>query len=165
MSLREVFQLSLENHPTDTVDDDSVDNPLVDGFEPERSVIFHGNIRSGEWETILQESYKPFKVWNLLNGMGSTVAQPSLETIQLQEQALDLTEAAMSNATQVYVLPESDLGLAVQEEFLTAAMNSPENSVVVAESPSDDLRASLRDQGITVVASLEDAALYIATAC
>lgn len=162
MSVRELFQYSLENHTEGTVDDDSVEQPLFEGFEPERNVILHGNIQSGEWENILQESYKEFRIWNL---PGRGVAQPSLETIQLQEHANDLAQDLIEDAIQVFVLPEEDLGQSVQEEFLTAAIKNPENSVVVAKSPSELARQALRSKGVAVVASLEDAALYIATAC
>jgi len=162
MSVRDIFQLSMENHEESVVDDDSVEHPLFEGFEPERSVIFHGNIQSGEWEQILQDSYKEFRVWNL---PGRGVEIPSLETIQLQEHAAELTEALLREATQVYVLPEEDLGQAVQEEFLNAAMNNPENSVVVTKRPEALAVDALRQKGIAVVTSLEDAALYVATAC
>ena len=90
---------------------------------------------------------------------------PSLETIQLQEHAAELTEELLREATQVYVLPEEDLGQAVQEEFLNAAMNNPENSVVVTKRPEALAVDALRQKGIAVVTSLEDAALYVATAC
>lgn len=162
MSVREIFQYSLENRTEDTVDDDSVEHPLFEGYEPELNVILYGNIQSGEWERVLQESYKEFRVWNI---PGRGVAQPSLETIQLQEHAQELTEDLLQDAMQVYVLPEEDIGQSVHEEFLVAAMNNPENSVVVAKSPQKLLRDTLRDKGVAVVASLEDAALYIATAC
>lgn len=165
MSLRDIFQVSLENRDEAIVDDDSIKNPLVDGFVPEHNIIFHGNLESGEWETIIQESYKPFKVWNFLNGVGTRLAQPSLETLQLQEHSAELTEEFLQESTQVYVLPEADLGLSVQEEYLTAALNNPENSVVVSKDPNNLAVDSLRSKGIAVVTSLEDAALYIATAC
>lgn len=162
MGVRGIFQYSLENREENVVDDDSVEHPLFDGFEPERNVILHGSIEGGEWEEILQESFKEFRVWNL-PGRGVTV--PSLETIQLQDHAQDLTEDLLREATQVYVLPEDDLGQAVQKQFLEAAMNNPENSVLVAKRPEDLAVDVLRKKGIAVVASLEDAALYIATAC
>lgn len=162
MGVRGIFQYSQENHEANVVDDDSVEHPLFNGFEPERNVIVHGNIRSGEWESVLQESYKEFRVWNL---PGRGVPQPSLETIQLQEHANDLTEELLKDATQVYVLPEEDLGQSVQGEFLVAAMNNPENSVVVTARPEALAVKALRKKGVAVVASLEDAALYIATAC
>lgn len=162
MGIRELFQVSQENHDVGTVDDDSVQHPLFEGFEPERNVILHGNIQGGEWEAILQESYKEFRVWNM---PGRGVEIPSLETIQLQEHAADLTQELLRDATQIYVLPEEDLGQAVQKQFLEAAMNNPENSVVVTKRPEALAVDALRQKGIAVVASLEDAALYVATAC
>jgi len=162
MGIRELFQVSQENHEVGMVDDDSVQHPLFEGFEPSRNVILHGNIQGGEWEAILQESYKEFRVWNL---PGRGVEIPSLETIQLQEHAAELTQDLLREATQIYVLPEEDLGQSVQKHFLEAAMNNPENSVVVTKRPEELVVTELRNKGIAVVTSLEDAALYVATAC
>lgn len=161
MSVRELFQLSMENQEVGPVDD-SVEQPYFEGFEPERNVIIHGNVQSGEWESILQESYKEFRLWNI---PGKGVEIPSLETLQFQELAEELAENMVNDAIQVFVLPEEDPGLAIQSQLLTAAMNNPDNSVVVSKRPGDHNVTELRSKGVAVVASMEDAALYIATAC
>lgn len=141
--------------PTDELAD-------VDGIKNERNVIIYGDVKAGEWEAVLMECHKEVKVWNV-NGN----AQPSLETVQLQEQAVSDVLGALSAATKVFVLPEEQQGFTAYEELNAAAMNDPEDTLVVIPLSRADrgrLHTHYTDSGAVVVASLEDAALYIACA-
>lgn len=163
MSLSEYFD------PSDEADEHS-ENPATpkdelaefDGISNERNVIIYGNVTSGEWEAVLMECHKEVKVWNV-----SGRQQPSLETIQLQEQAVADVLSQLTAATKVFVLPEDQVGFSAYEELSAAAMEDPENSLVVlpeSRPGASRLRTQLTDSGAVVVASLEDAALYIACA-
>lgn len=163
MSLSDYFDPSDEadegpNHvatPTDELAD-------VDGIKNERNVIIYGSVQSGEWEAVLMECHKEVKVWNVSAG-----AQPSLETVQLQEAAVADVLSKLTEATKVFVLPEDQTGFSAYEELAAAAMADPENALVVLPTGRDDrprLYTQLTDSGAVVVASMEDAALYIACA-
>lgn len=134
----------------------------VDGISNERNVIIYGDVTSGEWEAVLMECHKEVKVWNV-----STGAQPSLETMQLQKQAVEDVLTKLSEATKVFVLPGEQTGFTGYESLVNAAMDAAEDSLVVLspEHPEvDRLKLSLTDSGAVVVASMEDAALWIACA-
>jgi hypothetical protein len=134
----------------------------VDGIKNERNVIIYGGVQSGEWEAVLMECHKEVKVWNVSAG-----AQPSLETVQLQEAAVADVLSQLSAATKVFVLPEEQTGFSGYEELAAAAMASPEDTLVVLPEGRPDrskLHTQLTDSGAVVVATMEDAALYIACA-
>lgn len=163
MSLSDYFD------PSDEADEgpDHVATPNdeladVDGIKNERNVIIYGNVQAGEWEAVLMECHKEVKVWNVSAGR-----QPSLETVQLQEQAVADVLTKLSEATKVFVLPEEQDGFSSYEELATAAMANPEDALVVLPERVPNrarLHTRLTDSGAVVVASMEDAALYIACA-
>lgn len=134
----------------------------VDGIKNERNVIIYGNVQAGEWEAVLMECHKEVKVWTVQGGR-----QPSLETVQLQEQAVSDVLTKLSEATKVFVLPEDQTGFSSYQELATAAMADPEDAIVVLPErvpQRSRLKTQLTDSGAVVVASMEDAALYIACA-
>lgn len=142
--------------PTDELAD-------VDGIQNQRNVVIHGDVSSGEWEAILMECHKEVKVWNV-DTTGST---PALETIQMQEQAVGDVIKALAQATRVYVLPEEPGTSEFEEQRLAGAIAEPENAIVVGRPVNEErskLLTQVSDSGAVVVASLEDAALYVACA-
>ena len=163
--------MSLDNYfdPSDEADEapDHVATPNdeladVDGIQNERNVVIHGDVGSGEWEAIMMECHKEVKVWNV----GSSNS-PSLETIQLQEQGVLNTIKAIAAATRVYVLPEEPGTSEFEEERVAGAIAEPENAIVVGRPVIEErykLLTQVADSGAVVVASMEDAALYVACA-
>lgn len=163
MSLSDYFDASDEaDESPDHVATPNDELADVDGIKNERNVIIYGGVQSGEWEAVLMECHKEVKVWNVHNG-----AQPSLETVQLQEAAVTDVLSQLSAATKVFVLPEEQTGFSAYEELASAAMANPEDTLVVLPQGRPDhsrLYTQLTDSGAVVVASMEDAALYIACA-
>lgn len=134
----------------------------VDGIQNERNVVIHGDVGSGEWEAIMMECHKEVKVWNV-----DTSSSPSLETIQLQEQAVVDTVKALATATRIFVLPEEPGTSAFEQRRVAGAIEEPENAIVVGRPVNAErskLLTQCSDSGAVVVASLEDAALFVACA-
>ena len=161
MSLSDYFDDEHDEGPDHvaTPNDELAD---VDGIKNERNVIIYGNVQAGEWEAVLMECHKEVKVWNVQGG-----TQPSLETVQLQEQAVADVLNSLVAATKVFVLPEEQDGFSSYEQLAPAAMANPEDALVVLPERVPNrtrLHTQLTDSGAVVVASMEDAALYIACA-
>ncbi|MND14798.1 hypothetical protein D3C81_226230 [compost metagenome] len=138
------------------------DELAVDGIKNERNVVIHGDVSSGEWEAIMMECHKDVKVWNV-----GAISTPSLETLQFQVQAVQDVMKALADATQIYVLPEEPGLSQFAEERADQAMRDPERAVVVGRPTTPErsrLLTQIADSGAVVVASLEDAALYVACA-
>lgn len=162
MSLGDYFDPSDEADESPNHIATPTDELAVDGIKNERNVIIHGDVGSGEWEAIMLECHKEVKVWNV-----DSVTQPSLETIQLQEQAVKDVVKALAESTRIYVLPEEPGMSRFAEERAAAAIQDPEGAIVVGRPTTPDrarLLTSVADSGAVVVASMEDAALYVACA-
>jgi hypothetical protein len=162
MSLSEYFDPSDEADEAPENNAAPNDEQAVDGIQNERNVVIHGDVGSGEWEVILMECHKEVKVWNV-----DSTSAPSLETIQLQEQAVVDTIKAIATATRIYVLPEEPGTSEFEQRRVAGAIEAPENAVVVGRPVNEErskLLTECADSGAVVVASLEDAALYVACA-
>lgn len=134
----------------------------IEGFVPNRNLIIYGNLESGEWENILMESNRVYTVI-----VASSDSVPSLETQQLQEYGKQLCDDLVKDSMKVYLTP-AEQGHTLDDSLLTQIKADPEDSVVVmgANVPSDDpSRLIIEQTGAVVVASMEDAMLYIVTAC
>lgn len=162
MSLGEYFDPSDEADEAPENNAAPNDELAVDGIQNERNVIIYGDVNSGEWEAIMMECHKEVKVWNV-----EASSAPSLETIQLQEQAVVDTIKAIATATRIFVLPEEPGTSEFEQARVAAAIEEPENAIVVGRPVNEErskLLTQCSDSGAVVVASLEDAALYVACA-
>ncbi|MNE37129.1 hypothetical protein D3C80_1309680 [compost metagenome] len=110
----------------------------------------------------MMECHKEVKVWNV-----GAITSPSLEMMQFQHQAAQDAMKALAEATQIFVLPEEPGLSQFAEERAEQAMRDPERSIVVGRPTTPErsrLLTRVVDSGAVVVASLEDAALYVACA-
>lgn len=133
-------------------------NP-VQPSRPDRAVVVHGNVDSGEWEGYMQE-YPGFKTVYSAETMAHGSQQMGVAQQQLED---DLLQESL----KVYALGGDGVDELTQNALVEKALAESAGAVVVLplreadREARDDIRDRLSRAGAVVVTRLRDAADYV----